>query len=278
MASVFLIVFFLGVFFSISPMSWLALFVVCGAICVAVTKSNIQPAAKLKSAAGYCFGLVVLFISAHLWWFWELEISGPQRQRDAVQATQLKIDRLLVSTDAQRFSKALSIAQSFQSAASAGQNQHLTLAVHQALDALNGSIPLAASEIAAAISAARAVRICPDFVPSVLARQIALADLPSTLQNWPNRPDCAGADLRLVQQIIERCERQMAGRCPNELPLAALLVESDLRYAPDSRYPNRVVGERTPRAKALRQLIALVWPQQPLKSIPPPIPTYQHKP
>jgi hypothetical protein len=264
MASVFLIVFFLAVFFSISPMSWLALFAVCGAVWVAVAKSNIQPAAKLKTAAGYSFGVVVLFISAHVGWYWEQEIGGPHRQREAVRVAQLEIDRLLASTSAQRFSKALAMAQVFQSAKSAGQNHHMTLAIHQALDALNGSIPLAESEIAVALSVAHAVNICPDFVPAVLARQIALADLHSTLQSWPNRPDCAGADLRLVQRIIERCERQLAGRCPNELPLAALLLESDLRYAPDSRYPGQVVGERTPRAKALRQLIALVWPQQKL--------------
>jgi hypothetical protein len=266
MASFALIMIFLAFWFSISPMSWLALFVVCGAICVAVAKSNIQPTAKLKSAAGYCFSMVVLFIAAHFVWFWELEISRPHRQSKAAQATQLEIDRLLVSTGTQRFSKALTIAQSFLSAESTGQNHQMTLTIHQALDALNGSIPLAESEIVAAIAAARAVRACPDFIPSVLARQIALADLASTLQSWPNRPDCAGADLRLVQRIIERCERQMAGRCPNELPLAALLLESDVRFAPDSRYPNQVVGERTQRAKALRQLIALVWPQQPLKN------------
>ena len=247
-------------------MSWLALFVVCGAIWVAVAKSNIQPAAKLKTAASYSFGVVVLFISAHVGWYWERDISGPHSQREAAQVAQLEIDRLLASTSAQRFSKALELAKAFQGAESAGQNHHMTLAIHQALDALNGSIPLAESEIAAALSVARAVRVCPDFVPAVLARQIALADLHSTLQSWPNCSDCAGADLRLVQRIIERCERQMAGRCPNELPLAALLLESDVRYAPDSRYLNQVVGERTPRAKALRQLIALVWPQQTLSN------------
>ena len=264
MASVFLIVFFIAVISSISPISWLALFAVGGAIWVAVAKSNIQPAGKLKTAAGYSLGLVVLFISAHVGWYWEQNISGSHPQREAVQVAQLEIDRLLASTGAQRFSKALTMAQAFQSAESASQNHDMTLAIHQALDGLNGSIPLAESEIAVALSAARAVRICPDFVPAVLARQIALADLTNTLQSWPNRPDCAGADLRLVQRIIERCERQMAGRCPNELPLAALLLESDVRYAPDSRYPNQSIGERTPRARALRKLIALVWPQQPL--------------
>jgi hypothetical protein len=107
-------------------------------------------------------------------------------------------------------------------------------------------------------------------VPAVLARQAKLSDLPRTLQSWPDRADCSGADVRLVQLITEGCEGLIAAdRCMKELPLGALLLVSDEPYLTeslgknvlprqDSRYPDRAVSKRTARADALRSLIKLV--------------------
>lgn len=247
----------LAAVFSLSPMVWLALGIACVAWCLVVAMSNINRGlAKLSMAALGCVTLVGLVMYFHVSQFVEREISAPLRE---VESAQNAIDGLLASTDQKRFSKALTIAQALQNP---DRKYAMTWQLHQKLADLSGAVALAETEIAAALDAARAVNACPEFVPAALARQIQPADLLRTLQKWPDSNDCQGADRQLVQRFTERCKGPMADRCANELSRTALLLASDSRYLVDQRFPNRPVGELTPRAYALRELIESVWPKQ----------------
>ncbi len=253
---------------SMSPIIWLTLVIACVAICVVVEKSKTKnTAAKLGVALLGCGALIGLVLFAQVWWFWEKHNNVPKRaanlayEAKLVQQSREELNQLLNGTDPQRFSKALTIAQSQKNA---DQIRTMTLDIHHKLSSLSGAAPLAETEIEAAQSAAYAIRSCPGFVPTALVRQIQPADFLRVLKITPDRHDCNGRDLELVQRVMERCKGPWAGRCANELPQGALLLESELRNVADPRYPNLNIGERTERANAIRQLIQAVWPQQKL--------------
>jgi hypothetical protein len=250
---------------SISPIIWLALVIVCVAICMIALKSKTKStAAKLGDAALGFSALIGMVLVVQVSQFFEKENFARDKEKLAFQAKLAQESReafnhLLISADPQRFSKALIIAQSQKNA---DQIRTMTSEIHHKLSSLSGAAPLAETEIEAAQSAAYAIRSCPGFVPTALVRQIQPADFLRVLKITPDRQDCNGRDLELVQRVIERCKGPWAGRCANELPQGALLVESELRNVADPRYPNLNIGEHTDRAAAIRQLIQAVWPQQ----------------
>lgn len=242
---------------SISWTVWLALGIACAALCFVVAKANIKnTASKLGLAILGCVVIIALVVFAHVSRFVDQEITEPLRIAEAVKA---ETDSLLASRDPQRFSKALKITQTLEN-----QDRRFaaTLELHYAMAQLNGADELASTEVDAAIGAARYARMCPEFVPTALVRQIQPAELLQTLQRWSDRNDCQGVDEKLLRLVIERCRGPWAARCATELPFDGLITQANLRQHADSRFPNREVDVLTGRAYATRKLIATVWPQK----------------
>lgn len=241
---------------SIDPLIWLALAIACGALCLAVAKSNMKSSAtKWALAVSGSLGIVALVLSVHVLRFVEMEVTGPQRDATRVANS---IDALLLSADPQRFSKSLALVESLKG----DRRQSMALDLHYRLARLDGSETLAASEIVAAQSAARLANICPEFVPAALVRQMEPADLLATVRSAPDRYACITQDQQLIRLAIQRCSGPWAGRCGSELPRDALIAESRILTVADPQRPNVAVGVLTIRARAFRELINAVWPDQ----------------
>jgi hypothetical protein len=230
---------------SLSPMIWFSLGVACAALGVIAAKSNIKRTpAKWALAVGGSVLVVALVMTVHVFNFLEFEVFGPVREGNAAQAS---IETLLGGNDPKRFSKALAVAQSVQTL---DRRRYLTTDVYYKLDGLSGVEPLDETELEAAISAARSVNVCPDFVPVVILRRMQPSDLSRVLQTFPNRTSCAGLDARLLARVIDRCNGPWRGRCAQELPREALIAQT----------------EPAGRVNAIRQLIKAVWPQHRLEN------------
>jgi hypothetical protein len=261
--SIALIVFLVAVA-SISPVIWLLCLFSGVVLGVAIAKYQSKQSSTVRTVgtiAVSCIAVTGLVAIVQTFRFVEMEITGPVRDANLAQQN---FDQLLASDDPEKFSKALVVAQSLQSI---DRRQSMLSSLYHAIDRVDGASHLSETEIATALAVARQVRnFCSDFVPTVLVRQIQPADLVHTLQTMPDHSGCIGLDRRLVQLVMDRCKGPWLGRCANELPLDALLLESDKRYEPDPRYHSLRVGQRTETAAAIRELIRTTWPLQKLNN------------